>query len=335
MAENTRLSERAFAAAEAATNDEFRLWRAEEHNARKVYPQDPMAINRGRANGTVYKLNRNLYAIDVTAIDSQRTVRGRGARRRLLALGRIRPLKLEQEASLTTRGGVNLQGNAAVDGNDHTPNLSWNSCAPPDTAMAGIRTPNPGNVTTGGNATINGAPHVKGDPAVTDSTFNVFGDVTYADLVSRATLHLAGGQTWRTEPVVVGGLCNKTVNTNWGDGINRSGACGNYFPIIHIAGNASLNSTQGQGILLVDGDLNVQGSYEWFGVVIVKGSLRTAGGGASDAHFWGMVMAANVDLDLQNLSGNATLNYSKCAVLQALEWTGLAAMFRSRGFVQL
>lgn len=337
MGENTRFAERAFAAAEAATNDEFRLWDAQQHNARRWYPQDPMPLNRGRSAGTVWKLNRNLYAVDMTAIDSVTGSQGRGARQRLLAIGRIRPLALQTQASLTTKGGVNLQGNAAVDGDDHTPNSSWTTCAPPEdtTGRAGVRTPDPGNVTTGGNATVDGEPPVMGDPTVNDSTFNVFGDVTYADLAARANIEFVGDQTLRTEPAIAGGLCDKTVRTNWGDGLNRSGVCGNYFPIIHIAGNVTLNGVQGQGILLVDGDLNVQGSYEWFGVVIIKGRLKTAGGGTTDAHFWGMVMAENVDLELQNLSGNATLNYSKCAIVQALEWTGLVAFLRSRGFVQL
>jgi hypothetical protein len=125
------------------------------------------------------------------------------------------------------------------------------------------------------------------------------------------------------------------VVTNWGDGLNRASPCGSYFPVVHVAGNLTLNNVQGQGILLVDGNLTVQGSYEWFGIVIVKGSMETAGGGTADAHFWGMVMASNVDLELQNLSGNATLNYSKCAIIQALEWTGMVALMRSRGFVQM
>ena len=86
MADNMLLSERTFAAAEGVANDEFRRWRADSHNARKAYPQEPMALNRSRASGTLYKLNRYLYAIDFTAFDSMRTMRARGARRRLLGL---------------------------------------------------------------------------------------------------------------------------------------------------------------------------------------------------------------------------------------------------------
>ena len=117
--------------------------------------------------------------------------------------------------------------------------------------------------------------------------------------------------------------------------MNRAAPCGNYFPIIHITGDATLNGVQGQGILLVDGDLEVQGSYEFYGITIVQGRLKTAGGGSTEAHFWGGVMAANVDLELNSLSGNATLNYSKCAIVQALQMTGSTAPLRSRGWVQL
>jgi hypothetical protein len=190
-------------------------------------------------------------------------------------------------------------------------------------------------VTATGNARISGSPSEKADATVKDSTFTYFGDVTYGDLANRATLQIEGGRTLSTAPVAVGTHCDKTVRTNWGDGLNRFGPCGDYFPIVHVAGDLTLNNTQGQGILLVDGDLSIQGSYEWFGVVIVKGSLKTAGGGQSEAHFWGMVMAQNVDLELQNISGNATLMFSKCAITQALDYTGVAAMMRSRGFVQL
>jgi len=85
----------------------------------------------------------------------------------------------------------------------------------------------------------------------------------------------------------------------------------------------------------VDGDLNVQGSYQFFGIVIILGDLKTAGGGSTEAHFWGGVMAKNADLSVQNLSGKATLNYSSCSILATLQATATPAMMRSRGWVQL
>ncbi len=69
--------------------------------------------------------------------------------------------------------------------------------------------------------------------------------------------------------------------------------------------------------------------------LIIQGELKTAGGGNTEAHFWGGVMAKNATLDTQNISGKATLNYSSCSILATLLATSQAAMMRSRGWVQL
>ena len=143
------------------------------------------------------------------------------------------------------------------------------------------------------------------------------------------------GGNYKTAPNVSGTTCVTSDPLNWGDGMNPTQPCGHYFPIIHIAGSATLNGDQGQGILLVDGDLQVQGSYIFYGIVLVQGKLQTAGGGSTDAHFYGAVMANNVDLELNSLAGNATLQYSKCAITNAMEGTQSVSAIRSRGWIQL
>ena len=176
------------------------------------------------------------------------------------------------------------------------------------------------------------------DPSVNDSTFSVYGDVTYSSLASRATITLPG-QNFSTTiaPVVTNGQCDFTVQTNWGDPLNPTLPCGNYFPIVHITGSATINGQEGQGILLVDGSLSVQGGFQWFGIAIIKGNLSTSGGGGSPAHFWGATMAQDsVSLGQTNsITGSANLLYSKCAIIKALDNTGVGAQMRSRGWVQL
>jgi hypothetical protein len=172
------------------------------------------------------------------------------------------------------------------------------------------------------------------DPTINDNTFTAFGGATYADLAARANIQLPGG-TYSTDAAVTNGACDRNVLTNWGDGMNPDQPCGAYFPIIHIAGPATLNGVQGQGILLVDGDLNIQGSYQFFGITIIQGDLKTAGGGTTEAHFWGGVMAKNADLTVQNISGKATLNFSSCSILAALQATSPISMMRQRGWVAL
>jgi hypothetical protein len=318
-------------------------WQPDSMNKRNTYPRDSVAITtRPSPNGTgsyfgySYKLGSNLFLIDVTGRD-QRTALGSiaaggGARQRVGMITRIAPIDFGIHASLTTQGATNLGGNATVSGADQNP-TGWSDCDTPGPAQPGIRDQG-GQVSTNGNGTVSGNPPVVNDPSINNNTFTQFGGATYAQLAARANIVLGPG-TYKTNPAFNGALCDKTNLTNWGDGINPLSACGTYFPIIHITGDATLNGDQGQGILLVDGTLSVEGSYQFFGITIIQGDLKTAGGGNTDAHFWGGVMAKNADLSIQSLSGNATLNYSSCSILAALQATSPISMMRSRGWVQL
>jgi hypothetical protein len=220
-----------------------------------------------------------------------------------------------------------------IRGNDATP-TAWLGCDPPGPPQTGVRTGASGDVTTSGNGTVDGSPPALRDPGLGPSTFTDFGDVTFQDLVDRAQVRLPGG-TYRIEPSVTGLVCNRADPTNWGDGLVPTNPCGNYFPIVYIDGDLTTNGVQGQGILLVRGNLSVQGSFEFFGITIALGQFSTAGGGTSIAHFWGGVLASNASLDTQNLSGQATLNFSSCAIQRALQATGVTAPLRSRGWVAL
>ncbi len=348
-AENNRRLQKAFGVAETGINEVIADWDPGIRNVGKMYPTDSQIIpdtagrtpyHTGVFAGNIYKLNGELYLVDISGRDSQSiksAVKSASARQRLGGLLRIRTVNFGLQGALTTRGGVKLAGNAAVDGNDHVP-TEWgtaNCDTTGDSTKAGIRTPDSTQVTyTHNDSTLKGNPPIKQDTTVKTSTFSQFGDIDYTTLAAMANIQLSGGN-YKTAPVVSGTSCVKTDKENWGDGMHRTAPCGNYFPIIHIAGNATINGDQGQGILLVDGDLSVQGSYQFYGIVLVKGSLSTAGGGSTDAHFWGAVMAANVDLELNSFAGNATLNYSKCAVTEALERTGAVSLARSRSWIQL
>jgi len=242
---------------------------------------------------------------------------------------------MTQQAALYPALSVeeNVSFFAAINGADQVP-AGWASCDPPGAAQAGVRDQG-GQVTSSGNSTVTGTPPIVNDPSINNGTFTTFGGATFAQLAARATITLPGGN-YSTAPVFNGdGSCDKTVLTNWGDGDNPTSQCGSYWPIIYLTGTTTLNNTQGQGILLVDGDLNIQGSYQFYGIVIIQGDLKTAGGGTTDAHFWGGVMAKNADLSVQNITGKATLNFSSCSILQALQATSPISMMRSRGWTQL
>ena len=348
VGENQRRVQTSFGVAEAGAQERVLSWDPATMNKRPLYCNcaggDSVAIgpNLQAPNGTgsyggySYKVGPNLFLIDVTGRDRTSAAGaiagGGGARQRIGMITRIAPIDFGIHASLTTQGSVNMGGNATVNGGDQIPS-GWTSCDPPGPSQAGVRDQG-GNVTETGNANVTGTPPVVNDPTITNNTFTTFGGATYAQLAARATLVIPAGN-YSTAPVVTGGACDKTVLTNWGDGMNPGQPCSTYFPIIHATGTITLNNTQGQGILLADADVNIQGSYQFFGIVIIQGDLKTAGGGTTDAHFWGGVMARNADLSDQSLSGNATLNFSSCAILTALQAQSPISMMRSRGWVQL
>ncbi len=351
VGENTRRLTQSFGAAETGLNEAIRWWDPQIINRVRQYPLDSVQLplparladtltpdGTGIWGGYVYKLNPQVYLIDITARDRKSAggIIGGGARQRLGELVRIRVLNLGINAALTTRGSVSLAGNATVNGRDTIPQ-GWNTAycdTTGDTTKAGIRLPSAGNVTTTGNGTILGNPPVRGDTSINANTFTQFGDVNYAALAAAATIQLSSGN-YKTQPTAIGTSCDKATPTNWGDGLNPSQPCGNYFPTIHIAGSATLNGVEGQGILMVDGDLNIQGSFIYYGVVIVQGAIKSAGGGSTDAHFYGAVMAKDVALSTQSLSGNATLQYSKCAITNAMQGTMIVTPVRERAWAQL
>jgi hypothetical protein len=340
MGENTRRMEQSFGVAEYGLAERLRTWRTDSLNMIAVGDSVRVglttAANRsGTYGGWVYKLNDNLFMLNLVGGDTMsmaNRVIGGGARQQLALITRLRPIAVDIQASLTTKGNVKLQGNASVNGGDVNP-TGWVDCSAPGAPKAGIRTDG-GSVTTGGGGTVTGLPPVSNDPSITDSTFTQFGELSYSDLAAMASITLPSGN-YKTEPLVTGGVCDRSVSTNWGDGLNPTQLCGGYLPIIHITGNAVLNGVQGQGVLLVDGGLDVQGSYDFFGITIIQGDLSTSGGGISDAHFWGGVLAKNADVTTNTLSGKATLNYSSCAIKKALQATALPTVLVSRGWSQL
>jgi hypothetical protein len=361
VAENVRRVQASFGVAEEGVYDIIRKWDSggnqQTYAGLYAYPttagvQSTVTFNpttakskTGSYSGTMYKLNDELYLIDITAQDTMSRagrVQGGGASQRVGLLARIRPLQLNVQASLTSGGANVVAGNASIDGNDHAP-TGWSGCGPLDTPKAGIRTEANATVSSSGHPVIAGTPPVYKDPTLTDSAFSMYGDVSYDQLAASATITVAAQNFSNSiAPVVTNGVCDHTGTAawlNWGSPTTPSGPCGNFFPIIHITGSgAVINGQEGQGILLVDGSLSVQGGFQFYGVVIIRGSLKTSGGGSSSAHFWGSVMAQDTVSfadTTNNISGNANLLYSKCAIIKALNKTGVASMMRARGWAQL
>ncbi|UCG84827.1 MAG: hypothetical protein JSW71_12800 [Gemmatimonadota bacterium] len=330
MASNTRRVGQAFSAAEHGLSQTVGNWNSTAWNTMAV--NDSVVVSgvtpggTGSYAGLVRRLNNEMFVVDIAATDG-----AGGARQRLGAFVKLRPIDMDIRAALTTRGQTRVGGNAAISGVDSDPS-GWTGC-PPDSSVSGIMLPSVGDLETIGGCSsascIDGSPPVGTDPNINDSTFFEYGDVDWAELVAMATKVLPPGTYTGVQPSYVSGRCDTPDPRNWGDPFVPTSDCGSYFPIIYISGDASVNGNYGQGILLVDGNLSVQGGFQFYGIVIVRQALETTGTGG---HFNGAVLAANVDLDQATVLGDALIQYSQCATKKVLSSAAPGALLRSRAW---
>jgi hypothetical protein len=189
-----------------------------------------------------------------------------------------------------------------------------------------------------GKNCIDGNPKFVQDPIYADTTtYFVYGNSTYQALAATATLTYASGTLLTgVGPVVAGGICQTADNQNWGDPsrVLPAGGCESYFPIIHAFGDLKISGNgKGQGILLVDGDLDMTGGFTFVGVIIVRGTFATYGAGAK---ITGGVMAANVSLDEDNtVLGNSSIQYSSCAIATVMNGSAFPKAIKQRGWVDV
>ena len=257
-----------------------------------------------------------------------------GSRRRFGQLFRLDTPAMTILGAVTAAGNIKVSGNVTLNGNDANP-AGW-SCSGGLTNVAGAVISPTATVTTTGAVTVSGSPPSMTSTAASDTnTYFNYGGPTYTSLAALANMTLPGGTYTGMAPVVVAGVCNKTLTTNWGDPVRHAPAtaCESYLPIIHFTGDVRLTTGSGQGILLVDGDLTEAGNFSFTGIIIARGTVRASGTGNSVT---GVVMAAAIDLgDAVTLTGGATVQYSSCAVKQALSATSPLVAAKGRGWVNL
>lgn len=292
---------------------------------------------------TVTPMTQRLFYLDARGTSTEGGAMWSGATRRIGVVARVIIPTMSPPAALTTQGSLQIGGSSMVQGNDSIP-AGWGALCDSTalTDMPGILVDDSTNVTySGNNYEIDGNPPIAEDSTISTSTLLDFGELEWDELVAMAEKVYSTTTTITNtfpDSVQVGSdwECQKSTLDNWGDPIYPGAVCSNYFPIIYAAQDLKINSKGvGQGILLVEGDLEVQGGFTFFGPVIVKGELKTAGTGG---HFNGGVIAANVDLSTSTVLGNALVSYSSCAVERALMYNSQLAKARplaNRSWVDL
>ena len=344
---NTLLQERALAIAEYGLNQVINNWNSTTNTrmtvGSTVGPQFwQYAAQSGGANTNDVATVRITRLNDLTFwVVSEGRVAGSsattGARRRTGAILRLYIPSMNFLGALTVRGATRIGGSSQIRGTDTDPD-GW-TCNTENEDLAGVSINDQSLLQTSGacanNACIAGDPVTEQNPiAAKDSTYFEYGGVTFEQLAQSANKILPHGGVWNgIGPVVSGSTCSTGVTENWGDtrrNLVTPGVCEAYFPVIYFKGQSlKINGGSGQGILLVDGDLEVTGGFEFYGPVIVTGALKTTGTGG---HFNGGVMAANVDLAQNDILGNAVIEYSSCAVAAAALGSTLPTPALQRGW---
>ena len=309
---NTIQQARALGAAEFGLNQTQATWNSRWNTSMQrgqVQTLTPATSDGSIATVRVTRLNDQAFLVASEGSSGQ-------SRRRTAKLLVLNVPQLNMLAALTARGATKIGGSSFIDGNDHT-YPGWD-CPAAGPGLAGIAASDTSQITTAGCNNYNcvaGTPKVIQTPAAADTnTYFSFGSLDWSQLTAMASKLAIGGKT--ALPSVSNGLCNENHPDNWGEPYKANGGpCVDYYPIIYASGHLTMNGGRGQGILLVEGDLHVQGGFEFYGPVIVRGMLKTSGTGG---HFNGGVLAANVDLDQNVVIGNAVIQFSRCTLLKAL-----------------
>jgi hypothetical protein len=337
---------RAFAAAEYGNSAMRSNWNNAWNNSMMRGDTLVRTYDAGGAAATVRvtRLNEGIFL--VTSEASAGVGLASASRRRVASLLKLSIPNVKILGALTARGSTKVGGSAQMIGRD-TLYPGWDCPAPAaGTGTAGVAVPGWSSLSLGGTCTnyqcVQGTPVVKLGAEMADTnTYFSYGDYKWADLVAMANKTMSPGPHTAVGPRYAGGECAIGDPLNWGEPnkvtSGTPGVCENYFPIIYAPGDLKINGDRGQGILLVNGALEVQGGFQFYGLVIVRGELRTAGTGG---HFNGTVLAANVAVggattSNNTVSGNATFRYSSCALMSALRGSATPVAIRDRAWVEL
>jgi hypothetical protein len=345
---NALVEQRAFSVAEYGLNSVIANW-----NRKNNLPA-PLGLANGAVDSSnVFVAQSDTARVKITRLTDNTflvVAEGRAniganaleSRRLTSAMVRIAYPSIAPKGAITAAGNVTIVGSAIVDGNNSRP-AGWSQCdsIPGDSVSALVVAPG-STVSYNSNniPTVSGLAPVVYDPAAADSnTYVRYGSESWNSLVANADINLPGGTLGSDIlPALSGANCNYGLTTNWGEPWRTAGyvdACKFYFPIIYSASDLHLNGNgRGQGILLVNGDLEINGQFEFFGLIVVRDDLLKSNG---TARIQGAVYAANLNLQDPKsfVSGNQDIFYSKCAIESTLRGSAILTRATERGWLQI
>jgi len=193
----------------------------------------------------------------------------------------------------STPATIYSKDNVTTNGSSMT--ISGNDACSAGTNLAPIFTKDPATTNSNGSPTFTGSPPT---PQHGPQDIDIQG---YVDaLKGSATTTLTADQSGATY-----------------------GSSSNYVTVYSDAslqadGELRLNNVTGYGILLVKGDLQMAGNFNWNGLIFVTGVITTSGGGSNAKNIQGLIFAGASALGDTVINGSVTVGYDSCKVKEAL-----------------
>ena len=214
-----------------------------------------------------------------------------------------------------------------ISGFDVNP-AGWPGCDPPVDGP-GIIWQDETEVTGESPGELMGDPDIVEDPTLTTPDLLDFGGLDFDSLAAMANF-TTSSSNWGPSlaPVVVGGVCDTSVSSNWGAPTDPSSPCFDFFPIIHFNGAGVQRFSGcgiGQGIILVEnGNMEMEGlcgAFNFYGIIITRVNGGGEGLEIADTNFnmlGSVIVTTNMALD------GGDITFSRCVVQRALEANGMS-----------
>ena len=337
---NSMVEQRAFAVAEFGLNREIANWDRSRNlpppvgRAVGVTDSSPVYVAQGdSARVFITRLTPNTFWV----VSIGRASIGNGqleSQRQTHVFVRLAYPSISPGGAIVTAGNIVVQGSADITGKNTDP-TGWTQCP----SIAGRDTfaisyaPNMTATIQKPQQVIGGV--VKDAAAADSNTYVRYGTESWNTLAANADVTINGG-TFSPSPNGTATTCNYGDQANWGEPSRAAGyiaGCKDYFPIIYSKGSLALSKGSGQGVLLVDGDIRINGNFQWYGLIIARDDINKGNG---TTNIWGSVMSRNSDVtDDNSITGNSSFSWSKCAVESALRGSAILTRTKQRSWVQM
>ncbi len=271
-------------------------------------------ISGGRAVATLYRFRAAAAdTVFVLVSRGENTTQDRYQAKTAMAVRTVAQLIRFGSGSLSVPGGfTSLSGfdkngvSGTVSGVDACPG----STKPP---IPGLAVPNGTFTYSGGNSNwIDGNPDNSPAYIGTPGTGGTAKDVVVIDWA---------GITARTSLTPTYYL--KTTSPTSGSWPTAAQMGGTNYPVVFVEGDATLPG-DGQGILVVTGNLTISGSDQWKGVVLVGGTFTSNGNNkVLGAIITGLNVKLGINVPVTSLgNGNKTIQYESCEIAKAMSQFG-------------